>query len=837
MNDVKSIVSQMTLNEKAGLCSGADCWNTKAVERLGVPSIMVSDGPHGLRKQDNSQDNLGIGSSVPATCFPTASLLACSFDRELIYKVGQSIAEECVDNNVQVLLGPGINIKRNPLCGRNFEYYSEDPYVSGEMGKAFVNGVQSMGIGTSLKHFAVNNQERRRMNVSAEIDERTLFEIYLRAFEEVVKEAKPYTVMCSYNKINGVYSSENKELLTNILREKWGYKGLVVSDWGAVNKRVDGVEAGLDLEMPASGGCNDKKIIDAVNAGTLSEEALDKAAINAVELALKCKFNSEIKSVDKSHHDYAVYAAEQSMVLLKNENNLLPINSSFSPDSHNSKKRKITIIGSMAKKPRYQGAGSSKINPIKIDCPYDELADIFNNTDIELCFSEGYSSDNTKNCTNNDSILLEEAINTAKSSDVVIIFAGLTERYESEGFDRKDMSMPDNQNRLISEISKINSNIIVVLAGGAPISIPWEKDVQAILLAYLGGEGSGKAIAGILSGKVCPSGKLAETWPYKESDVLSNHYFPGDRLNVQYREGLFVGYRYFNSVNKPVMYPFGYGLSYADIKYSDFSVDKENITVNDVNDYNTELSFALNLSNLSDIECKETVFLFVEHKGRRVVMPKYCLCGFDKFSLSGKEDKTVNIKVKLKDLGFYNTSTDRFDVESGQYIIYAAKNINDFILSVKINIENKIDNIFTNNNINHTDKNYLDATAYSRIDSGIDVNEISDDDFEHLIGHDISKPAPKPSRPFTMDDSLEDTVVTVPGRIIYNLFTFAMKKMSSVEEGQDQMMIATVKEMPFHSLWSSSEGMISEGMMEGILTIINGHFFKGLHMIISHSHN
>ncbi|MBE5857264.1 MAG: beta-glucosidase [Lachnospiraceae bacterium] len=769
----ESLVAQMTLEEKAGLCSGSDMWHTKSVERLGIRSIMVSDGPHGLRKQEDSQDNLGIGDSVPATCFPTASLLACSFDPSLAGKVGSVIADEAKAQQVSVLLGPGINIKRSPLCGRNFEYFSEDPIVAGKMGAGYIKGVQSKGVGTSLKHFAVNNQERRRMSISATVDKRTLHEIYLKGFEIAVKEANPRTVMCSYNKINGVYSSENKELLTNILREKWGYDGLVVSDWGAVHDRPMGVDAGLDLEMPGSMGVNDRKIIKAVNEGKLSEEALDKAAANVVELILDSWGQIDRNaSFDKDdNHTMAVRAAEESMVLLKNEDGLLPLG-----------KEKVGIIGAFAEKPRFQGAGSSKVNAIRVDTPIKALEKL----GVFYEYAGGFELDGKKDLT-------LEALEVAKNCEKVVIFAGLPERCESEGFDRADMKMPEDQNRLIEEISKVNPNVIVVLIGGAPIEIPWADSVKAILLAYLGGEGMGSAVANILTGKVNPSGKLAETWPLTHVDAPCAANFPGDRSSVLYKESVYIGYRYYETFNKPVRYRFGHGLSYTDYEYSTDPSERE-CTFGD------EITVSFKVKNTGKRRGKETSFVWVKHENKTVYLPAISLVAFTKTDIDSGEEKEVELKIDTGDFGYYHTGIDDFYAEPGEYRLYVGGSIEDLVPLEIIKLKSEV----------------------------IPQPDIIADDFTRLMDGNVPTPAAMPKRPFSVDNCLEDVRGTLIGRIIIAIVGKIIGDPDKKEDGQGDMMRAMVMEMPFFALQASSAGMLKENQLYGMIDMLNGHIIKGI---------
>ena len=497
--DLKKIIQEMTLEEKASMCSGADFWHLKGIERLGIPKVMVCDGPHGLRKQDDKADHLGMNDSIKAVCFPPASLSACSFDRELLKHMGETIGKEAQANDVSVVLGPSMNIKRSPLCGRNFEYYSEDPYLSSELAVAYINGVQSQHVGTSAKHFAANNQEYRRMSSSSEVEERTLREIYLPSFEMAVKKAQPYTIMCSYNRINGVYASENEWLLTEVLRKEWGFEGYVVSDWGAVDNRIEGLMAGLDLEMPSSGGDNDKLIVQAVKSGKLNENIVDRAVERILRgIFLYADNRSRQEFTLEQDHEEARKIASESMVLLKNEE-ILPLKIN----------EKVVFIGEFAKKPRFQGGGSSHINCFKFVNALESIPE-----KARVTYAKGFWTDRDVY----DQMLAEEALNAAKEADKVVVFAGLPDSFESEGYDRNHMRLPDCQNKLISELLKAQKNVVVVLHNGSPVELPWVSQVKGILEAYLGGQAGGAAVADILYGKVNPSGKLAETFPVKFSD-------------------------------------------------------------------------------------------------------------------------------------------------------------------------------------------------------------------------------------------------------------------------------------------------------------------------------
>ena len=561
----KDLISQMTLKEKASLCSGKDFWHLKSIERLGLPEIMVCDGPHGLRKQNAENKKVGIGNSYPATCFPTAVTTACSWDRDLIYKMGQALAEECLQHGVSVLLGPGVNMKRSPLCGRNFEYFSEDPELAGEMGAAFIAGVQSKGIGTSLKHFAGNSQEMKRMTSNSIIDERALREIYLRAFEKAVKKSQPWTVMNAYNLLNGTYCSENDWLQNKVLRDEWGFKGAVVSDWGAVNDRVAGLNAGNDLEMPSSGGVNDAKIVEAVKCGVIDETTLDERVDKLIDIILKGAANKKpgYKFDVKAHNLLSRQIAEQSMVLLKNDGNILPLK--------RVEGEYVAVIGAFADNPRYQGAGSSIINPTMIDSGRRA----FNNSPISVKFADGYDRSGKRK---NEDAYITEACNLAKNASKAVVFIGLTDDYESEGFDRSTMKLPDGHNRLVEAVSRVNDNVIVVLEGGSPVEMPWADDVKAILNAYLGGQSVAPAIVDVLTGKANPCGKLAETYPVCLKDTPTSFRYPDSKEDVQYRESIFIGYRYYDKVERNVRFPFGFGLSYTSFEYSDIKLKKKNLT-------------------------------------------------------------------------------------------------------------------------------------------------------------------------------------------------------------------------------------------------------------------
>lgn len=680
--DVKKLVNELTLEEKASLCSGADFWHTKAIDRLNIPAAMVSDGPHGIRKQESLADHMGVAESIKAIGFPTASAMACSFDRDLLHKVGDALGEESVAEDLAVLLGPGINMKRSPICGRNFEYYSEDPVVAGELGAAFVNGVQEHGVGTSLKHFAANNQEWRRMSISAEIDERTLREIYLAAFETVVKKAQPWTIMCSYNRINGVYSCENDWLLNKVLRDEWGFEGLVMTDWGAMDERVPSLKAGLDLEMPDCHGETDKLIVKAVQSGELEESVLDTAVERI--LTMVDKYLTARKGIDPAsmvhplpssvergydvaaHHALARTTAEQSAVLLKNED-ILPLQ----------KDKKIAFIGEFAKVPRIQGGGSSHINNTSVESALDAAGD-------SVSYAQGFHIDEETT----DETLLQEAITLAKESDVAVIFAGLPDSFESEGFDRTHLNMPANQNELIARISEVQPNVVVVLHSGSPIAMPWLDKVAGVLQMYLAGQASGGAAVNLLFGDATPCGKLAETFPLHLEDNPSYLNFPGNREKVCYQEGVFIGYRYYDKKKMDVLFPFGYGLSYTDFTYSNMkvTVNGKNAADVDVIKETDEIVVSADITNTGNCDGAEIVQLYIKNPVVYEIRPEKELRDFAKVFLKAGETKTVTFTLNARAFSYYETRIHDWYAESGDYEILLASSSRDIRLQDTVSI-------------------------------------------------------------------------------------------------------------------------------------------------------
>ena len=664
---IRDLVKQMTLEEKAGMCSGADFWHTKSVERLEIPSVMLSDGPHGLRKQEEKGDHLGMGDSIEAVCFPAGCLSASSFDREMLRKLGETLGNECQAENVSVILGPAMNIKRSPLCGRNFEYYSEDPLVSTELATAYIEGVQSKHVGTSPKHFLANNQEHYRLTGSSEVDERTLREIYLASFEGAVKNAKPWTVMGSYNRVNGVFATENKKYLTDVLRDEWGFDGYVVSDWGAVNERVPGLKAGLDLEMPSSNGVNDRKIVEAVQNGELDEEILDRTCERILDVMYRYLENRDENAVfdREKDHDTAEKIAEESMVLLKNDGGLLPFD----------KNQKIAFIGHYAKEPRYQGGGSSHIHSSRVVSALEAAKENDN-----ILFAQGF----TDEAEENNPALVEEAVKAAQQADAAVLFLGLPERYESEGFDRKHMKLPKCQNRLVEEILKVQKNVAVVLHNGSPVEMPWVDQVPAILESYLAGEAVGDAQYRILFGDVNPSGKLAETFPLRLEDNPTYPYYGREGEDAVYREGVLVGYRYYDTKHMDVLFPFGHGLSYTEFEYSDLELSAEKMKDTDT------LQVSVIVKNTGNRAGKEVVQLYVAPKDPEFVRPEKELRAFEKISLEPGESRKVAFTLGKRAFAYWNITLHDWHVVSGEYEILIGKSSRDIAQQKAVQVESTV---------------------------------------------------------------------------------------------------------------------------------------------------
>lgn len=782
----KDLISQMTLKEKASLCSGKDFWHLKSIERLGLPEIMVCDGPHGLRKQNAENKKVGIGNSYPATCFPTAVTTACSWDRDLIYKMGQALAEECLQHGVSVLLGPGVNMKRSPLCGRNFEYFSEDPELAGEMGAAFIAGVQSKGIGTSLKHFAGNSQEMKRMTSNSIIDERALREIYLRAFEKAVKKSQPWTVMNAYNLLNGTYCSENDWLQNKVLRDEWGFKGAVVSDWGAVNDRVAGLNAGNDLEMPSSGGVNDAKIVEAVKCGVIDETMLDERVDKLIDIILKGAANKKpgYKFDVKAHNLLSRQIAEQSMVLLKNDGNILPLK--------RVEGEYVAVIGAFADNPRYQGAGSSIINPTMIDSGRRA----FNNSPISVKFADGYDRNGKRK---NEDAYITEACNLAKNASKAVVFIGLTDDYESEGFDRSTMKLPDGHNRLVEAVSRVNDNVIVVLEGGSPVEMPWADDVKAILNAYLGGQSVAPAIVDVLTGKANPCGKLAETYPVCLKDTPTSFRYPDSKEDVQYRESIFIGYRYYDKVERNVRFPFGFGLSYTSFEYSDIKLKKKNLTKGE----GAKVTFTI--KNTGDVAGSEIAQVYVAKPESKIFRAPKELKGFVKIHLEPGEEKKVTVELDDRAFAFWNTATEDWCVESGEYKILVGASSRDIRLEAAAKMKSE------------DDETIVDLRESAGVYFDGDPARAREDDFKVIYGGEF-KLAPEITSD-SLNNSIERSKDKGLAKFIYNTVDLAMKPKGGVGSS---MITNTIMQTPIRNYVSMSNGLFTEDMADGLLKVFEG---------------
>ena len=779
MKDPREILAQMTLEEKAAICDGADFWHLKGMEKYGFPSIMVCDGPHGLRKKDYSKTGDSLSNSVPAISYPTAATTAASWDPELLYEMGVALGKKCLKEEVGVLLGPGINMKRSPLCGRNFEYFSEDPILAGELAAGFIEGVQSQGVGTSLKHFCANSQETRRMTCDSVVDERALREIYLTAFEIAVKKAKPWTVMNSYNKINGFHGSENKHTQLEILRKEWGYDGVVVSDWGAVNDRVLGFNNGNDLEMPSSSGSGTKKIVDAVRSGAISEETLNERALNMLNLIKKAVDGAKPGYAynDADDQPFARKVAAQSMVLLKN-NGILPLK----------KSGKVAVIGELARTPRYQGAGSSHINPTKLDNALEELQK--SGYDVE--FAKGYELKGKKAKKNAE--LAAEAAALAAKCETVLLFIGLTDEYEAEGFDRSHMNLPAAHDALVGEILKVNKNVVVVLAGGSPVEMPWNNGVAAILNSYLGGQAGAGAVADIISGAVNPSGKLPETYPMTYTDTPAVNNFPGNPASVEYRESVYIGYRYYEKAKKAVRYPFGYGLSYTTFEYSDIKLDKASMTEND------NLTVSFRIKNTGDVSGYEIAQLYVADKDSTIYRPEKELKAFKKVWLNPGETKEISLVLNKRAFAFYNVNINDWCVESGDFDILVGASSADIKLSATVNVSGTTENI--------PDYSAVAPAYYTG-----NVQNVPTEQFVAVLGRELPPANYDPNRPLGIQDTFESCAHTKNGKRFYKLLT------TVIPAGFAQ---AIALQTPFRDFISMSGGVMSEDMAKGLVMWISG---------------
>jgi beta-glucosidase len=680
-SNLQSIVASMTLEEKAALCTGAGPWSSTPVERLGVPAMMVADGPHGVRRVPDIQE-MAHG-SLPATCFPTASCLGSTWDVDLMRQMGEALAEECIALNVDVLLGPGVNLKRSPLCGRNFEYFSEDPYLAGEMAANLIDGVQNKGVGTSLKHYAVNNQEFQRFSISAEVDERTLREIYLSAFEKAVKQARPWTVMCSYNKVNGVFASEHPTLLTEILKDEWGFEGLVVSDWGAVHDRVAALQAGLDWEMPGPQERRVKAVVDAVRSGELAEATLDESVRRILRIVSKARETPKDGAFDEdAHHNLALKIAAEGMVLLKNDS--LPQQGRLLPLKGH---RQIAVIGRSARAAYFQGGGSSHINPTRVDVPFQELQSRAGSA--ELAYAEGYPADDSFR-----QDLIDEAVELAQSADIALLYIALPPSKESEGYDRTDLDLTAQQVALIQAVAKAQPKTVVVLNNGAPVAMSaWIEAVPAILEGWMMGQAGGGALADVLFGQVNPCGKLAETFPLKLVDVPAHLNWPGGAGKVRYGEGLFIGYRYYDAKEMPVLFPFGHGLSYTTFAYSNpqvFTGQAQSVSARTFRDVDG-LTVTVDVTNTGDMAGKEIVQVYVRDHESGLMRPDKELKGFAKVALQPGETKSVSIKLDFRAFAYYHPEYGQWITEDGDFDVLIAASASDIRHTLTVTLESTLD--------------------------------------------------------------------------------------------------------------------------------------------------
>ncbi len=789
------IIEKMDLEEKAKFVSGFNYWHLESDEALGLPDIMITDGPHGLRKQNPNGDSVGLGNSYPATCMPTAATSSCSWDEDLLKREGEALAEECLKEKVSVILGPGTNIKRSPVCGRNFEYFSEDPLLAGKMAAAMINGCQSKGIGNSLKHFACNSQEAYRMVINEVIDERALREIYLTAFEIAIKEAQPWTVMNSYNRINGVYASQNEWLLNKVARDEWGFEGLYVTDWGASVDRIDGLKTGTDLEMPSSGTLNTEKIIAAVKNGELDEEILNERVDNVVDLIMKSKpvLEEEHTYDVEAHHQLACEIAENSMVLLKNDDNILPLKEG----------QHVAVIGELAKLPRYQGAGSSVINPTKeVENAYDNLV----KAGVDVVYAQGYykapAGKKDKN-RKSDEALIEEARIAAKGADVVLLFIGLTEEYEAEGYDRENIELPAAHNTLVQEVLKENPNVVVVLAGGSVVEMPWVDDVKGILNSGLGGQASGMAVSHILTGAVNPSGKTSETYPVKFEDNPVYGNYPGQPIVSEHKESIYIGYRYYDTAKKDVLFPFGYGLSYTTFEYSGMKLS--DVVIND----DETVDVSLTVKNTGDVDGAEVVEIYVGAEEGTIFRPEKELRAFKKVFLKAGESKEVTFTLGKRAFAYFNVELGDWHVESGIYEIMAGASSRDIRLSAKMRVHTTVETEIPD---------YREsAPAYYTAD----LENMTGEQWATVYGKDVPSNERDKSKRIDLYSCLDDASHTKWGGKICRLIKKIMSKMGSAENGDGAMLEAMALQIPIRNFVAMSCGVFSPKMAEGLLKILN----------------
>lgn len=787
MEDVKTLVGKLTLEEKVHLLSGKTFWTTYPVERLGIPSVKMTDGPHGTREEIEGGSITNVmKDSVPSTCFPSLVVYGSSWDRNLAYECAKAIGQEAATQGVCTVLGPGTNIKRSPLCGRNFEYFSEDPYLSGQMASAFIDGLQSENVGASLKHYCANNQENSRMSIDAIVDERALREIYLPAFETAVKRSDPWQVMCSYNRLNGEYVSESDKMINKVLRDEFGFKGMVVSDWGAINRRVEGVKGGIDLEMPGNNGLHDQAVIDAVNNGTLSMEDIDKAVTHVLEYVQKGEKSKRDGYVCDyaAHHALARKMAAAGSVLLKNDNGVLPF----------SKTDKVAIIGALAETPRYQGGGSSQIHPKNLV----SILDAMNNENISYDYVRGYSLKGD----GYDKKLLKEAVECAKSHDKVIVVIGLTPEYESEGFDRRHMDLPMGHNKLVDELAKVNENLVVVLVCGSPVTLPWTKRVQALLNIYVGGEAGGEGAVDVLFGDANPSGKLAETFQKHLNDNINSAYFPMGTKNVQYRESVFVGYRYFESANKPVRYPFGFGLSYTTFEYANLKVSSDTITDADV------LTVTFDVKNTGKVAGAEVSQVYVKDVKSTIFRPEKELKGFDKVYLEPGETKTITVTLDKRAFAFYNVLVHDWTVESGEFEILIGASSRDIKLSHVVTVNAPAVQI----------KDYSkEAPSYYDIAS---ATELPIEEFSAVYGAEVPENIPPKRGEFDINSTVDEVAITGFGKFLKKVLVFGAKILTKGAANQ-MMAVNSIVTMPLRSFSGFTGGLVSESSVDGLVDIFN----------------
>ena len=777
-------IKNLTKEQKVALLQGKTVWTTYSFEHADIPEIFLSDGPHGLRKQAGSADHLGLNESIPATCFPTAASMANSWNPELAEELGRALGEEAAANDVHVVLGPGLNIKRSPLCGRNFEYFSEDPYLAGKIAAAYVRGIQANGVAACPKHFAVNSQELRRMSMNSVLDERTVREIYLTGFEIAVKEGRAKTIMSSYNMVNGTYANENEHLLKDILRREWGFDGFVVTDWGADNDHTDGVRAGSNLLMPAPGADCAMRLLADLEAGKIDESVLDErlaellGVVNSTHKAVK----AAPKSFDvEAHHALARKCAAESIVLLDNDG-ALPL----------SNLTRVAVIGDFAKLPRYQGAGSSQVNPTKLDSFYSCLLA----AGVEItAYAQGFD----RRTPTPDRKLIDEAVEVARNAETLLLCVGLDETLELEGMDRLHMELSESQKELIRAVGAVNKNVILVLSGGAPFVMPERSLYRAAIHGYLGGQAGAGAMVDAILGRVNPSGKLNESWPICLEDAPSTPYFPSPERTAEYREGLFVGYRYYESAGIPVRYPFGYGLSYTSFEYSDIEV--------------TDGSVSFTVTNTGDRDGTEIAEMYVSCKNSGIYRPVRELKGFAKVFLGAKESRRVTIAFDDKTFRYFDTEDNAWAIEDADYEICIAKNASEVALSQTIHVSGKTVNINS-------------PECYKKAD----IKCVSDADFEALLGHPI--PDGKWGGEITENDALCQLYYAKGAfaRFIYRTLTSLKNKADA--KGKPDINILFIYNMPIRAIAKMSSGMVSKKMADDILFIINGHFWRGFGRLI-----